>query len=301
MPPSATRRSPGSNAEERTTIVARMASASSIRCMTVCIPQERVGNQDLFDCPIPDGFPDFPDAISNCPVLGYAQQHLVHQLHFPRELDVVHQFLKRTLANNFLDCPAANPPGLDNNGTVDTCTGPVLCKFYKIVLDKPGTGDDQRAGDILDMGEERFEKCCAGIGLCTLAAAGGDGDHALGTVLPEPEEFGLPFLDSQDVDNPVNGCFYGPFHPFKVQRAPLSDNGDLKPGLDIDGMVRPGIHAMFDDPGKAKADAMLGKLHLFDPDAEPDRPFLHLLRPDLVRGCVNAPEGGGKHQIALMR
>ena len=143
-----------------------------------------------------------------------------------------------------------------------------------------------------------IEKSGAGIGLRSFAAAGGDRDHALGAVLPEPEEFGLPFLDGQDMDNPVHGRFHCPFHPFKVQRAPLPDHGDLKPGLDIDGMVRPGIHAMLDDPGEAEADAVLGKLDPLDPDAEPDRPLLHLLRPDLVRCCVNAPEGGGKDEIA---
>ena len=100
------------------------------------------------------------------------------------------------------------------------------------------------------------------------------------------------------MDHPVYGSFYGPFHPFEVHRAPLPDHGNLKPGLDIDGMVRPGIHAMFDDPGETQADAMLGKLDPLDPDPEPDRSLLHLLRPDLVRGCVNAPEGGGKHQVA---
>ena len=129
MPPSATRRSPGSNSEERTTTVARIASASSIRRHDLRIPQQGIGDQDLFDGAVPDRFPDFFDAVSNRSLLRYAQQHLVHQLHLPRELEVVHQFLQRTLADNFLDCPAPDPPGLDNNGTVDTCAGPVLSRI----------------------------------------------------------------------------------------------------------------------------------------------------------------------------
>ena len=169
-----------------------------------------------------------------------------------------------------------------------------------VFLDETRPGNDERAGDILYRGKERFKKSRAGIGLRSLAAAGSESDHALGAILTEPEEFGLPFLKGKDVDNPVNRCFHGPFDPFKVQRAPLPDNGDLKPGLDIDSMVRPGIHAMLDGPGQAEADAMLGKLHLFNPDAKTDRPFLHLLRPDLVRGCINAPERGGKYQVAFM-
>ena len=97
--------------------------------------------EEVLSRPVPDGFPDFIHPVGNRPVPGDAQEYLVHHLHLPGELEVVHQLLERTLADNLLDCPAANPPGLDHDDTVNTRTGAALRIFHKIVLDEPGAGD----------------------------------------------------------------------------------------------------------------------------------------------------------------
>ena len=75
---------------------------------------------------------------------------------------------------------------------------------HKIVLDKPGPGDDERAGDVCDESEELVEQTGPRPALRTFATANGQGNNTLRSVLPEPEEFSLALLDSQDMDNAID-------------------------------------------------------------------------------------------------
>jgi len=109
--------------------------------------------------------------VSDSTFLGNPEKDFIHHFYFPGELEVINQLLKGTFPDNLLYSSAPDPSCFNNDHLLQPCAGLVFRIFYKIILDKPGTGDNERTGNIRNMRKHLPEETCTGIRLCSFATS----------------------------------------------------------------------------------------------------------------------------------
>ena len=264
---------------------------------SLIVPEQGVGDQHRLRRTVGDRSPDFVDPVGNGALGRDPEQDLVHQPDLPGKVQVAEQPVKDPLPDHLLHGAPPDPPGLDSDHPPGEVGGAGLHVIRKLVLHEPRARDDERAGDRGDGIKRPLEEHRPGAGLGTLAAPGRDGRHPLRAELAQPVDLRLPLLDAHDVNHAVCRGIDGPPEPLAVHRPPAFDDRDLEPGLDVQGVVRGEVHPALDDAGDPETVRVLVELHLLDPDPEPHRPLLDLLRPELIGRRLHAPERRRKDEI----
>jgi len=219
-PARATSRSPGSNAEESTITVALIDSAFLYEVHNLLVPQERICDEDLFCSTEFYGFLHLPATVCNS-TFWEILRRISSIIFTSRASWSINQLLKGTFPDNLLHSSAPDPSCFNNNHLLQHCAGLVFRIFYKIILDKPGTGDNERTGYIRNMRKHPARRNLHGYQTLLLCHFLKWVINTFRTVLPEAEEFGFSFLDCQDMNNPIYRCLYRPVNPLKVYRPPV--------------------------------------------------------------------------------